>query len=180
MMVSVLRQFFGQTDRLSLEKASIKWDPDVSQSGVQIDIVDNVVFQEGQKFPKILVDMETQEYPRDFIGDLDNYVQETAMRVYTVRQQSAFSIECWGLKKLEAMAIGDEVRYFLQTYRKEISDKYCLATLRPKALIKPMKTKLYDDYWITRLIVEYEMNETWGVAAEALKVSSFTVSLNES
>lgn len=178
-MVSILRQYFGSEDRMTLEKAKLLWSPEIQNSQVQIDSVDNIQFGAGVKFPKILVDIETQTFPKDYLGDLDNFEPISGQRNYTVRDTSAFSIECWGLKKLEAWSICDEVRYFLTTYRREIAQTYCFGFLRPIQAVKPVKSKIYDDYWLARLIVEFEISETWGVAAEELAISSFAVKLKE-
>jgi len=177
-MVEILRQYFGSEDRITMERASLLWNPDAAVSKVQIDVVDNLKFAEGDKFPKMLVDIESQEFPHDVLQDLDGYKPETGTIEYTVRNQSAYSIECWGLKKLEASAMGDEVRYFLQTYRHVIAKRYNFNILRPKTFMKPMKYKKFDDYWIGRLIVPFEVHDGWGVTQESLALSGFSLSLN--
>lgn len=162
-----------------MEKARLLWNPSIEESQIQIDIVDNIQFHEGVKYPKILVDLENQGFPRDVLGDLDNYEIEPGQTNYTVKTASAYSIECWGLKKLEAWAICDEVRYFLTTYRKEIAQAYCFNFIRPIQSLKPVKLKMYDDYWVVRLIAEFEMSDTWGVSREALAASNFTLTLRD-
>jgi hypothetical protein len=176
-MVSILRQYFGSEDRITMEKARLLWSPAIEESQVHIDAVDNIKFQEGVKFPKILVDQEDQSFPKNVVGDLDNVEPEPGQSNYTVQTTSAFSIECWGLKKLESWAICDEVRFFITTYRQVIANAYCFNSIRPIKAMKPVKSKLYDDYWICRLIVEYDLEETWGVSREDLAVSGFSLSV---
>jgi hypothetical protein len=179
MMVSILRQYFGSEDRITLEKTSLLWNPDITQSKVQIDALDNAKFGEGAKFPKMLVDLETQSFPKDVLGDLDNFDALSGQRNFSVRTTSAFAIECWSLTKLESWSICDEVRFFLTTYRHEIARHYCLRHLRPIQALKPVKSKMYDDYWVARLIVEFEFDEAWGVLNEQLQVSEFAIKLKE-
>ena len=188
-MVTILRQYFGSDDRIMLEKGQFKWvasqtDPDVSaniaQSGVQIDVVDNLKHDEGNKFPKMLVDLETREFPRDAVGDLGNYDNIGGTVEFTNRVQGVFGIECWAPFKLEAHSMADEIYYFLQAFRKQIMDKYCFATLRIRQIVKPAKYKVFKDYWIARVIIEFETEERWGTTQEALRVSSFGLHLNNS
>jgi len=180
MMVGVLRQYFGSEDRMTLEKSTLRWSPDITASEVQIDMVDNVKFDEGAKFPKLLVDMENQTFLKDVLGDLDNYDGQTGQRNYNVRSSSAFTIEAWCLSKIEAWSAIDEVRFFLTTFRHEIAKQHCLDYLRPVQANKPVKSKLYDDYWIGRLIVEFNFEERWGVLSEQLAVSDFVLKLGAS
>lgn len=181
-MMSILRQYFGTTDRISLEKGRFLWkpvteqDPAAAQGQIQIDVVDNLKFAEGQKYPRILVDVENQEFPHDVIQDQNGYQSDGTINYFN-QNQSAYAIECWGLKKLEASCIADEVRYFLQAYRHVIADKYQFAFLRVKTLMKPVKYKQFDDYWIARLIVPFAMHEHWGITQESLEVSEFALAL---
>ena len=174
-MVSILRQYFSSQDRMVLERATLLWNPDATLSKIQIDSVDNLKYQEGDKYPKILVDVENQTFPQDSLGDMDNFDAPTGTTGYTTRIETAFSLECWGLKKLEATAMADEIRYFLQAYRQVIATAYRFDKIRVTQVLKPVKYKQFDDYWITRAIVELNLQDTWGVAKEALEVSDFSV-----
>lgn len=177
-MVSVLRQYFGQPDRITIEKATLLWDADITKSKVQIDTVDNLKFDETGKRPAILVDFETQQFPRDVIGDRQDYQQDGVWQMFN-RNTGAFLLECWGLKKLESYSIADEIRYFLQAYRHQIAETYGFNTLRIAQVMKAVKYRQFDDYWVSRAVVEYEQNEHWGVGIESLKVSHFSMALNE-
>lgn len=177
-MVTVLRQYFGTDERISLDSGRFKWDPTIDQAGLQIDVVDNLKYAEGQKFPKALVDIENRTFPRDVISDGMEYKPESGTREFVNRTQSSFSIECWGAFKLEAHAIADEIYYFLQAFRHVIAKKYGFTTLRVSQILKPAKYKAFHDYWIARVIVEFETTEQWGVTQESLRLSAFNVILN--
>jgi len=177
-MVTLFRQYFGSPERLSLEKARLLWSPDPATTQVQIDCVDNLQFDAAAKYPKILVDIEDQNFPRDVIGDVENYEPETGTVNFFNRRTGAFSIECWGFKKLEASSIADEILYFLQAYRAPISQKYEFRTLRVQQIIKPVRYRQFDQYWIGRLIVAFEMDERWGTGVEALKATRFATQFN--
>lgn len=177
-MISVLRQYFGSDERISLDKGRFLWNPDITSSGIQIDVVDNLKYAEGNKHPKILVDIEDQTFNHDVLGDLGDYTGQTGTREFMNQNASAYSIECWGLFKLEAASIADEVRYFLQAYRHEISQKYQFKFLRVTKMLKPVKYKIFKEYWICRLIVALQTEERWGVTQESLRASQFFLDLN--
>ncbi len=174
-MMTVLRQYFGSEDRISLEKARLLWKPNEAESDVQIDVVDNLKYAAGNKHPKILVDIEDQTLVPDVLGDLGDYSGGTGAREMMNRNTSAYSIECWGLTKLEAASIADEVRYFLQAFRQEISAKYHFQYLRVSKMIKPVKYKIFKEYWVCRLIVDLQTEERWAVGTESLKASQFFI-----
>lgn len=176
-MVSVLRQHFGGSDRMSLETSKYTWSPHTEETKLVIDNTDNLNFGEGEVFPKLIVGLEDQNFPRDYIADFDNYDMASAERNYTVRTDSAFTIESWALHNLEALALCDEVRIFLQTFRREISCTYNFHSLRPLQQNKPVKSKVHTDYWIARLVVSFEVTATWGVQVEQLKASAINLNL---
>lgn len=178
-MVSILRQYFGSPERITLEKAQLLWDEDIAKTQVQIDVVDNLKFAETGKRPAMLVDFETQQFPQDVIGDVHDYSGGTGTVEMFNRNVGAFLLECWAIKKLEAYSIADEIRYFLQAYRAPIADAYGFNMLRVTQVAKAVKYRQFDDYWVARVIVSYEQNEHWGVGIESLKVSNFGVQLNE-
>ena len=177
-MLSVLRQHFGNADRMALQTSTYLWSPDVAATKLVIDNTDNLSFGEGEIFPKLIVGLEDQNFPRDFIADFDNYNMGSAERNYTVRTDSAFTVEAWALHNLEALALCDEVRVFLQTFRREISCTYGFHSLRPLQQNKPVKSKLYTDYWIARLVVSFEVTATWGVQVEQLKATALNLNCN--
>ncbi len=178
-MVSLLRQHFGTDDRMTLGKSTFKWSRDANVSRLVVDNIDNTDFKQGDKFPRVLVDLENQGFPRDAIGDADVFDPESGTMNYSVRTESAYSIEVWGLKKLEALALADEIRLFIQTYRRQIAHQNCFNYIRPAQVIKPVKSKMYDDYWIARVIVSFDISDTWGVAEESLKAGVIEMSLVE-
>lgn len=177
-MVTLLRQYFGSDDRISLDKGRFKWNRDATQSGAQIDLVDNLKYDEAGLAPKMLVDIENRNFPRDVLRDGADYQKEEGNMLFTNRQESAFTIECWGQFKLEALAIADEIFYFLQAYRHEIASKYGFGTLRIANIVKPVKYKIFKQYWIARIVVEFQTEERWGVSQESLRMSSFSLKLN--
>lgn len=178
-LVGILRQYFGQDDRITLEKAKLIWDEDRTKSMVQIDTVDNLKFEESGKKPAILVDFEAQQFPRDVIGDMQDYTGTEGRMEMMNRNVGAMLIECWALKKMESYSIADEIRYFLQAYRHPIAKAYGFNTLRVAQVAKAVKYRQFDDYWITRAVIEFEQIEQWGVGIESLKVSKFGLALNE-
>lgn len=177
-MVSLLRQYFGQDDRITLDKARFLWTADRTQSEVQIDTVDNLKFDETGKKPAMLVDFEAQQFPKDVLGDHEGYQVDGTQMMFN-RNVGSFLIECWALKKLESYSMADEIRYFLQGYRHPIAKTYRFNTLRVSQVAKAVKYRQFDDYWISRVVVEYEQSEEWGVGIESLKVSRFALALNE-
>lgn len=177
-MVSILRQHFGAYERLTVSRSTFKWDSDPVKSKCVIDVSDNKDFKTGDKFPKFLVDLETEGYSKDFIGDEDHYDMAGGSIGYTVRTESAYSIECMSIEKLESRAMADEARLFLHTYRRHIACKYGYHYLRPAQTIKPVKSVLYDQYWITRLIVSFEITDSWKTEEEALRASAISLNLH--
>jgi hypothetical protein len=176
-MVSVLRQHFGNTERMNLQSSTYTWDRDSSQTKLVIDNADNLNFNDGEIFPKLIVDLENQGFPKDYVGDLDNYNNITAERNYTVRTESAFAIESWGLHKLEVLALCDEARFFLQTFRHEISCKYGFHYLRPVQVVKPTQSKIHTQYWVARLIMGFEITDTWAVQEAELRAAAIRLKL---
>lgn len=175
--LSMLRQYFGSTERISLEKGRLLWDPDAQVSEVQIDVVDNLRYDEANKHPKILVDIEDQEFTPETLGDVDHYIPESGTVQYLNTSSSFVSVHCWGFQKLEAQSIADEVRYFLQTYRHPLAQHYQLSKLRVTRQIKPVRYNSYKDYWIARVMVQIQNQEGWGVSHEQLKVSAISLGL---
>lgn len=178
-MLELLRQYFGNDERITLEKGTLLWKPDITESKLQIDTVDNVKFDETNKFPKMLVDVDTQEFPEDVIQDMAGYQPDGTINYYN-RNQSVFLIECWDLKKLAVAAMADEVRYFLQAYRHVICARYGFIKLRVKTFMKPVKYEKYDDYWVGRVAVTFEIAEEWGTTKESLEATHFSLALNVS
>lgn len=178
-MVSILRQYFGGTDRITLEKAQLLWSENATESKVQIDVVDNLKFAETGKRPAMLVDFDVQNFPHDVLGDMQDYTGTSGTIEMFNRSIGAFVVECWALKKLEAYSIADEIRYFLQAYRTPIAAAYGFNLLRVAKIEKAVKYHQFDDYWVSRVVIQYEQNEHWGVGQESLKVSNFGLILNE-
>lgn len=176
-MVSVMQQYFGNPERIALEEGSFLWNPSQAENKIYINNVDNLDYAAMGLRPAALVDLETHTFPEEVKGDLHSFDPRTGMVSYLVRDQSAFSIECWAQKKLESMTLGDEVRLFLTTYRHLIAKKYCFDKLRVKQQMKPVRYPQFKDHWITRVIVEYELQDNWSVVAEQLKVSGFGLNL---
>jgi hypothetical protein len=177
-MVSLLQQHFGSDDRMTLGLSTFKWSRDANVTKIVIDNVDNTDFGTGDIQPRILVDLENQGFPRDTIGDRNDYLAELGQENFTIRIESAFSIETWSNKKLEAWALADEVRLFIQTYRTFIAHQHCFNFLRPSQIIKPVKSKMYEDYWIARTIIAFDLSDSWGVRREDLKAGPIDLTLN--
>jgi len=178
-MVTILRQYFGTTDRLTFGKANLLWQDDVAKSQVQIDVVDNLIYDESSKYPKILVDLETSQFPQDALGDVASVEGRTGKVHYTNRRVCQYAIECWAPRKMESRAIADEVFFFIQSFRQILMKQYGFISLRAMQTIKPAKYPQYDDYWIARVVINFEKNLNWSVAQEALKISNFTININQ-
>lgn len=179
-MVSVLRQYFGSEDRMSLQRSSLKWDRDPNVSKVFIDAEDNQDFRDGDTGPRLLVDLENQGFPRDSIGDRNDYDPLSGQENFTMRMESAYLIEAWSNKKLEAWTMADEVRIFIHTYRMVIAHQYGFNFLRPSQVVKPVKSRVYEDYWISRIIVSFDISDNWGAMQEQLKAGPITLDLQAS
>ncbi len=178
-MVSILQQYFKQDDRIVLEKATLLWQSDITTTQVQIDVADNIKFVQGQKYPKISVDVGDQDFPEDVKGDFNGY-QANGQVNYWNMMKSDFLIECYGLKKLECRTIADEVRYFLQGFRHPIMQTYGLEKLRVQKSSRPIKVPLQDDYWKSALLVEFQAQEVWGTTQESLRLSAARLNLKTS
>lgn len=176
-MVSILRQYFGSADRMTLEKGSLLWDPDVTKSKVVIDTADNLKFQEGDKFPKFSVELENQTFPKDVIGDMVNYNGLTGDVEYNIRVESAFLVQVWAHNRLECWNMMDELRVFLSSFCWNISACYGFQKFRPIQVNKPVKSQLHDDYWIGRVIIEFSVDESWAIGKESLEASAFNVKM---
>ncbi len=178
MMVALLKQYFGSPDRITFEKSDFTWNPSQPEAQLYISNIDNLDYKNMGQRPQLLVDLETQAFPEEVTGDLLSFQSIKGMNDYLVRSISSWSIECWGLKKLEAMSLADEVRYFLTTYRHPIAKKYCFDKIRVTNQLKPVKYKDFDNYWIARVIVGFELQEQWSLAQESLKMTGFSMKLN--
>lgn len=179
-MVGVLRQHFGADERMTLGRSTFKWSPVANDSKLVVDTADNLDFKEGEKFPRLLVDLETQGFQKDFVGDLAGFNIDDGGEIFSTRMESAYSIEVWTTTKIETWALADEVRIFFQTFRRQIACKYGFQFLRPAQVIKPVKSKIYTDYWVSRVIIAYELSDSWGISQESLKASIIQLNLSPS
>lgn len=177
-MVSLLQQYFGSGERITFEKSRFLWNPDDPTSQLYINNIDNVDFKNMGQRPSLLVDLENHSFPKEVIGDREYYDPKEGAVSYNIRDKSAWSIECWGLKKLESMSLADEVRFFISTFRHEIAKIYKFDQIRVSQQLKPVKYQDFAQYWIARVIVEFELQENWFTTMESLKCSGFGLKLN--
>lgn len=169
--ISLLKQHFGNQDRIVLEKSSFIYSDDPLASQIYINYQDNLDYEVIGKRPAIISSIGEMTYPRDGLGDVMNYDGETGRFDIMDRCESSWQFTCISDKALECLSIATEIKYFYQTYRKYIAQTYGFDMLRTKMISKYQKQTEYKDYYGISVIVEFSCQDNFSVGAESLKVS---------
>lgn len=179
MGMTLLKQHFGNPDRLSLDKASFLYTDDTKdeKSGLYIGYRDNLDFETVSKRPAIIVDLGDLQFPRDAVGDLIGYVKETGAVNFQDRTIGAWNFTCLSDKPLEAWSLAGEIKFFIQTYRRFIARVYCMDDIRVMSIGGYQRFQEYKDQSGVRVSVGMNFQQNFGISVESLKVSAVDIQI---
>lgn len=170
--VSILKQFFSTSPRMSLETSQYLWTPDPAESQVWISEEFSADRKIVGKRPSILVIFGDQQYPTVTLGDLSSFNSETSTSHTFNLVNGQVSFRCISENMLSSLELATEVRYFLSSFRQSIQDTFCLDRVRPISTSKAQKIEEYKEYWATDVNCEIIYQESFGTTQEALRIRS--------
>lgn len=176
-IVAILKQYFGTTNRISMEESKYLWKEDQGESDLYVS--EEFAFEPlvAGKRPAILIGLDGQTFPRLAMADLLYFDPTTSTSHHVAASQSAVRFRCMHESMLGAMELATELKYFVDVFRLQIQDSYCFDTFRAAQASSPQKIEEYKDYWIVDLVCELKYQEKWGVTLEHLRVKSVAVDL---
>lgn len=182
--VSVLRQYFGSTDRLRLDRGSFMWNPDPAKSEIFItsghpkDHLNNET--DGVGFAVEHQDLESKEIKSVLGGNMNNalqYDQVTGEVIYGSFTESMIYIWVVGREYNEALALGYEALTLFKTFAPVIKRTYELDALSVVKMTSPKKTQEKVPKYAGAVIVPYSVLDAWAVKPENLPVKTLDIKL---
>lgn len=176
-IVSLLRQWFGSEERVTLDRGRFLWHPDLESSQIFIatDYPWNLDGVSGK--PGLFVEhgsITTQ--PMRSMGMGKGNAMGMSMKtgeIYCASQYSAdISIRCMCRSNLEAWALANEVKCFFDTYADAGADEYGFHYLTVRGVQKPVPIKEYGNFMAASTVLNYSILSTWGIMKEALPLKS--------
>lgn len=176
LMVSMLRQWFGSRERLSIEKARFLWHKEVGKSEVYIADDFNWDFINVQQRPAIVVELDSFSAGEDIesIGrsGMVSWNREHDELNFASIENGRFNIHCIAKQKLEAWALAWEVKMFLATYSDVIKEAYGFKKWKVAGVQKPQPMKEAEEYKAAAVVLQFNMIDAWALKRESLKVQT--------
>lgn len=170
--VSCLKQYFGTSNRISIDFSNYKWEKDQASSGIWISEEFSFDRSVIGKRPCILVSINNTDYPQQALGDFSHFDLESSTS-YTINvMESLLNFRCVSENMLSSLELATEVKYFISTFYSYISSYFCLTKLRPAKMGKTQKIEEYKEFFVTDFSCELKYNEILGVEIEGLKVKT--------
>lgn len=175
-MVSVMRQYFGSSERISIETATFLWDRDQSKSEIYISDEFNWDLENVGVRPALIVGLGSfsalEAIPTLGRSGLVGYNSETGRFSFGGVGRGSFEIQCVAKQKLECWSLAWEVKMMLQSYATVIQDIYGLRGLDVAGVSKPQKIQEADGYMSAAVTVNFNMVDAWSLRMENLRVQS--------
>lgn len=169
--VALIRQHFGNDDRVALEKSKYLWQDDQEVSQVYIGHQDNLDYTTIAKRPAIIVSLDAQVFPREVIADRFN-VTEDGESQFIDYATGGWLFTCLSDKPLDSLGLAGEIKYFFQTYRQFIRPAYALQSIRVMAMGRYQQQKDFKNMYGTVVSVAFEVQDNFEVDQESLKVGA--------
>jgi hypothetical protein len=177
--VALLRQFFGDSERIALEKSKYLWAENQESSQLYIGHQDNLDFQTIGKRPAVIVSVGPMTFPKEVIADRMETELETGGIAFLDYNRGTWNFTCLADKSLDALGMAGEIKYFFQTYRRFIAQSYSMQFLRVVEIGAYQKQKEFKDMYGCQVSVAFEVQDNFEVVPEALRVSAIRLQLTE-
>ena len=176
-MVSVIRQWFGSPERVTLDRGRFHWNPDLAESGIFIatDYPWNNNAISGK--PGVFIEHGSiTSIPIRSIGmgqtNAIGFDSKTGTITCASQYSADISFRCMCRANLEAWALANEVKVLFETFGAGIAKEYGLHWLGIRGVQKPVPVKDYDDFMTASVALNYTLMSVWKVALEGLPLQS--------
>jgi hypothetical protein len=176
-IVSVLRQYFGTPNRLSLEHSKYLWEEDQRKSDIYIAEDFHGDREVVGKKPCMLVGFPQMQFPKDVIADVMHRNDNSGSISYLGRTNGNVRIRCISDKSLSSIELATEVKYFIDVFRHQIQCAHGLDYLRASGVAGPTRIEEYKEHWTTEVGCEIMYQENWSVFVESLRFKSINLGL---
>ena len=183
-MVSLLRTYFGSTQRACLEKATFLWSPDDGSSGVYISDEFNWDLKSVGIRPALIVSLEdfsvTDQAATLGRKGVSGQDLETGAFNISSKDIGGFSIQCIAKSKLECWSLAWEVRVFIQSYAHEIGKAYRYSDISVSGIRKPVPLEGSVGYLVAVVGIPFKVVSTFQIVKESLPATTFDLNVEES
>jgi hypothetical protein len=180
-MVALMKQYFGSSERIAIEKNTFLWNEDEGLNKVYIDDEFNWSLSKVGLRPAIIVALKDysnlQDIPSVGRSGMIGYDSKTGSAVYGSIDTCGYDIQCIAKQKLECWSLAWEVKTLLQSYAYEIRKTYRFDHFRVEGIGKPTRLTQQEDHMVATVGVSYRIVETWGIQAEKLPLQSISLNI---